>query len=89
MGTVRDIWILAENQQKHLWKINLFGALANVVLNFLLIPKFGINGAAIASLLTQFFTNVILGYIIKPIRPNNMLMIKWLNPKVLLSIIRK
>ena len=89
LGAVRDIWILAENQQKLLWKINLFGALANVLLNFVLIPKFGINGAAIASLLTQIFTNVILGYIIKPIRPNNMLMIKGLNPIVLLSIIRK
>lgn len=89
LGAVRDIWILAENQQKYLWKINMFGALANVLLNFVLIPKFGINGAAIASLLTQVFTNVILGYIIKPIRPNNMLMIKGLNPKVLLSIIRK
>ncbi len=89
LGAVRDIWILAENQQKYLWKINLFGALANVVLNFVLIPKFGINGAAIASLLTQFFTNVILGYLIKPIRPNNKLMIKGLNPKVIFSIIVK
>ena len=40
----------------------------------------GINGAALASLLTQIFTNVGLGYIIKPIRRNNTLMLRGLNP---------
>ena len=55
----------------------------NVFLNFLLIPHFGIYGAAIASLVTQFFTNVLLGYIIVPIRHNNALMVRSLHPKYL------
>ena len=42
-------------------------------------------GAAIASLITQIFTNVIIGFIIKPIRKNNYLMIKGLNPKLLIE----
>ena len=87
LGMVRNIWILAENQQKYLWKINLSGALSNVALNFMLIPVMGINGAALASLITQFFTNIIVGYIIKPIRKNNAIMLRGINPKLMLSMI--
>ena len=83
LGAVRNIWILANDQQKHLWKINLSGALANVFLNALLIPVIGVNGAALASLLTQFFTNVVTGFLLKPIRDNNRLMLLGCNPKFL------
>ena len=44
-GSVRNVWILAEEQQKHLWKINLSGAVVNVILNLLLIPIIGGCGA--------------------------------------------
>ena len=87
LGAARNIWILAEGQQKHLLSVNILGALANVVMNYLLIPLLGINGAAIASLITQFFTNVITGYIIKPLRPNNRLMVKAVNPKYLFELV--
>lgn len=80
VGSVRNIWILAESKQKYLWVINLTGAASNVVLNYFLIPVMGIMGAALASLITQIFTNVIIGFIIKPIRYNNLLMMKALNP---------
>ncbi len=79
LGSVRNIWILAESKQSVLWKINLSGALGNVILNFMFIPIWGICGAAFASLLTQIFTNVIIGFIIKPIRKNNYLMVSSLN----------
>ena len=88
LGAVRNIWILAENKQKYLWVINLSGAMTNVIMNFILIPLLGINGAAIASLITQIFTNVIVGYVIKPIRPNNRLMIKGLDPRRILQQIK-
>lgn len=89
IGSVRNIWILAYNKQKYLWQINMSGAIANVILNMFLIPIMGINGAAIASLITQFFTNVIVGYIIKPIRPNNHIIFEALNPKYLIYAIEK
>lgn len=79
IGTVRNIWILAKGYQKYLWIINLSGALLNVLINLLLIPKYGAVGAAIASVVAQFFTNVIIGYIIRPLRKNNYLMIQSLN----------
>lgn len=83
LGTVRNIWILAENKQKYLWIINLSGALANVALNAALIPSMGSDGAAWASLVTQMFTNVATGFLIRPIRRNNRLMFQSLNPKLL------
>lgn len=88
MGAVRNIWILANNLQNYLWKINLIGALANIVINAILIPVIGIYGAAIASLITQFFTNVVVGYIIKPIIPNNRIMVKGLNPSYFIQAFR-
>lgn len=88
-GSVRNIWILAEGQQKHLTAINVAGALSNVILNVFLIPVWGAVGAAIASVFTQFFTNVIVGFVLKPIRRNNCLMIKGLNPCVGFEMIKK
>lgn len=89
IGSIRNIWILAKNKQKYLWIINASGALLNVVLNWLVIPKFGVIGAAATSLVTQAFTNFIIGFIIKPIRANNYLLIKSLNPKYIYGLIKK
>ena len=88
MGHVRNVWILAEEKQKYLWVINLSGAVLNIVLNAFMIPFWGACGAAFASLLTQFFANFILGFIIKPLRENNRLMLQGLNPKFLLPEIK-
>ncbi len=81
MGMVRNVWILAEQKQKYLWIINLSGAVFNVVINSILIPFYGAVGAAVASLATQIFINFILGFIMKPIRQNNKLLLIGLNPK--------
>lgn len=78
-----------DSQQKYLWIMNLSGAFLNIVLNLLLIPVYNIMGAAIASLITQIFTNVIIGFIIKPIRENNNLMIKALDIRILKNIFLK
>lgn len=88
IGAVRNIWMLGEQKQKYLWIINTSGAAANIGLNFLFIPLLGINGAALASLITQFFTNVIMGWIIPPIWGNNKLMIQSLNPYYIFDMIR-
>ena len=87
IGSVRNIWILAEGKQKYLWIINLSGALVNVLLNYVLIQTWGMIGAAAASLLTQIFTNVIIGYLIVPIQRNNRLMLSACNPKVVCGML--
>ena len=87
MGAVRMIWILSEEKQKYLWILNLAGALLNIVLNAILIPFMGIYGAAIASFFTQVFANYIMNYILIPLRKNNRLINRSLNPKAILSTI--
>lgn len=89
IGTIRNIWILAEGKQKWLWVINLSGALANVLFNFLTIPYLGIMGAAWASLITQFFANVIISYLIKDTRGNTYIMLRGLNPRLLVDILHR
>lgn len=87
LGSARNIWILAEGKQKYLWKINLFGAFVNVILNALLIPFIGVNGAALASLITQFLTNIVTGYIFSPIRGVNFFILQGFNPKQFINVI--
>lgn len=81
MGTIRNIWLLAEDKQKYLWKINLFGVVVNVIANIILIPLWRACGAAVAAFMTQFLMNFVLGFFFKPIKKNNELMMKGLNPK--------
>ena len=88
MGVIRNIWILAEERQSILWKINLMGALLNVLINALLIPGWGACGAATASLLTQIFTNFLLGFIYKPLRENNQLMLAGMNPRAVIAALK-
>lgn len=88
-GGAKDIWILAEGKQKYLVSLNFAGALMNVILNLLFIPRWEIAGAAMASLITQIFTNIVMGVVIKQLRRNNMLMLQSLNPRYLKDIINK
>lgn len=83
MGSVRNIWILAEEKQSCLWIINLSGAVLNVAGNAVLIPIWGAAGAAIASVITQFFTNFILCLIMKQIKPTAKLIFTALNPLII------
>ena len=83
MGTIRNIWILAEGKQSVLWIINLSGAVFNIILNMLFIPYLGACGAALASALTQAFANFILGFVLPPIKPNNKFILKGFNPKMI------
>ncbi len=81
MGMIRNIWLLAEEKQKYLPVINLSGVVANIVMNAVMIPLWGACGAAFASFLTQFFMNFVFGFIFKPVRGNNQLLLKGMNPR--------
>ena len=53
------------NHQKILQNITIFGFILNVILNYLLIPKYGIEGSAAASLVTNALFNLTCLYFIK------------------------
>lgn len=85
IGNVRNVWVLAENKQKWIPIINISGAVANVVMNYMMIPVWGVIGAALASLITQFFSNVLISYLIKDVRESTELMIKGLDFRCILK----
>lgn len=67
---------MAENKAKWVQIITLMGALLNMLLNYLFIPRFGIVGAAGASLITQFLANFVLVYFIRPLREDFFIIIE-------------
>lgn len=75
LGVARNAWIVCEHKQLYLKYLYFGAAITNILLNAILIPRWGASGAAMASLLTQVST--ILGFpaLIKDLRPNVKLMI--------------
>lgn len=59
IGTVRSIWIVAEGYNKYSKYYILIGAAVNMILNIVLISVWGITGAAIATLISQFVVALI------------------------------
>jgi O-antigen/teichoic acid export membrane protein len=55
--------LTANGNFKQLNTMAIFGILVNVILNFILIPRFYAYGSAVASLITQFFTALVQVYI--------------------------
>jgi len=54
--------LVAWNEERYHMVATLIGAVLNVLLNFLLIPKYGIIGAAFASLISHAVISVLLAY---------------------------
>ncbi len=71
LGVARSIWCVCEEHQKYEKYLSIGGAVCNVILNAALIPVLGMNGAAIATLVTQIVTNFLLPFGIKDMRENS------------------
>ena len=67
-GSINNMFMVLENKQKYVQISTLFGAILNLILNIFFIKLFGTFGAALASLLTQFFANFVFLAIIKDLR---------------------
>lgn len=59
LGVAFSGYLTAENKTKKAFYRTLLGAVLNVILNYVLIPIYGIIGSAIATLLGQFFANYV------------------------------
>lgn len=75
-GVARNAWVVCHEKQKYLKYLYIAAALLNVVMNIIFIPMWGPSGAAVASLITQILTSIILPYFIKDLRPNAKLMLE-------------
>lgn len=85
-GSINNIYMVAEEKQKWVQLITLAGALANIILNSIFIPILGIVGAALASLVTQFFANFVMMSIVPDLRKGFRIMIKGMVLPVSLSL---
>jgi len=67
-GIARGKWLLVENLQKYSILYLGTGAIVNVILNFILIPSYGIQGAAVATLFSQMTATYIAPLFFKEMR---------------------
>jgi PST family polysaccharide transporter len=61
-------WMILENRARLLFYFQLTGAVVNVFLNLVFIPRFGIVGSALATLISYWIGITILAALVKPLR---------------------
>ena len=76
LGTVRGKWLIAEKLQNIDPLIHIAGAGINIILNILLIPKYGAIGASLATLFSSFFSIFIIPIFFKKLRLTSTMMLK-------------
>ncbi len=57
LGIASSKWFISENLQQILLFRSVFGLVINLILNYIFIPKYGIEGAAFSTLISQFSSN--------------------------------
>jgi len=62
LGVAFSRYLLVENLNKKAFYRTLVGAIINVILNYILIPLYGIQGAAVATLLGQLSANYLYDF---------------------------
>lgn len=69
LGTAQASWFVAMGLERYVLSYTFFGALVNVALNFVAIPNWGLMGAAMASLLSQFAVVLLAPLFFRRTRP--------------------
>jgi O-antigen/teichoic acid export membrane protein len=80
LGVASGKWLLSENLQAISAKNTVIGALINVVLNYVLIPRWGIVGAAIATVVSYSFAAYVLFLFHENTRKNFVMLSNSFNP---------
>jgi O-antigen/teichoic acid export membrane protein len=70
LGVASTKWFITEGLQKYSSINTAFGAVANVLLNFLLIPRYGIYGAAIATVMSYAISAYFMNFVFQISRKN-------------------
>ena len=74
--TISSKWLVAEGFYLHSFYRNIVGAIINVVLNFILLEKIGVIGAAISTLISYSFVGLFYDLFFKELRVNFKLKLK-------------
>jgi O-antigen/teichoic acid export membrane protein len=83
-SVARGIWMIGENMQRYRLANNLVAVPVNIALNLLLIPRYGVVGAAVSSLVSIGLGTWFVPYLFKPLHASNNQMLRAINPKYLL-----
>ena len=83
LGVGGGVWYSTENLQKYVLCRTFFGVLINIALNYILIPLYGIVGAAISTILSQATASYLFDII--NIRTRSLF---WVKTKSLLFLLR-
>ena len=85
LGVVRTKWAINENYQIYIMFYVILGAVINVVLNLIFIPRTGIIGAAFSTVIAQFVAAMLSNLCCSQTRPIFLLQIRSFNPNELRS----
>ncbi len=83
LGVARSKWMITEKLQIYTLIYAVAGAVFNIILNLFLIPKWGINGAAIATVISQFFATSLSNLFSRKTRDMFFLQLRAFNPMLL------
>lgn len=68
MSTLNQVYLANDGKDKYINRFCIAGLITDAILNFALIPVMGINGAAIATLITHIVIQIIMPYVFKDTR---------------------
>ncbi len=79
LGVASGQWFMAENRQILIFQRTVFGAVINVALNYIFIPRFGVIGAAYATVMAQACVGLLYDLFQKETRPMFVMKLKSFN----------
>jgi O-antigen/teichoic acid export membrane protein len=89
LGVASSQWFIAENRQILSFQRTALGAVINIGLNFVLIPKFGVVGAAYATVFSQAYVCLLFDLFQKETRPMFVMKLRSFNPRYVIAYFSK
>lgn len=89
LGVAQSVWIIATNNTKVSFVATATGAVVNIILNLILIPRYQAAGAAIATLISYAISGYLINFFIKNARSVGILQTNAFSPLLLLHELQK
>lgn len=84
---VSSYWLMVKHLQKYSMGRNIFGMIINVILNCILIPRYGIIGAAVASIMARLAATIGFMVFVPSMRIHLLYLLRSLNPYRIIEVI--
>jgi O-antigen/teichoic acid export membrane protein len=78
-GVARSAYLAVEGKLQYSLYLSFIGALTNMAINYILIPKMGAIGATLATLITYFFVIVLSNFYFRELRLIGKMIVRSLN----------